>query len=51
MISHPYIKYGIALIMEENSLHSQNDISLDLNESKNKYSHKILSNDENKNNY
>ena len=30
MISHPYIKYGIALIMEENSLHSQNDISLDL---------------------
>lgn len=27
MITHPYIKYGIALIMEENSLHNQNEIS------------------------
>lgn len=29
MITHPYIKYGIALIMEENNLHDQSDISLD----------------------
>ena len=28
MITHPYIKYGIALVMEKNSLHNQNEICL-----------------------
>lgn len=28
MITHPYINYGIALVMEENNLHSQSEICL-----------------------
>lgn len=28
MTMHPYIKYGIALVMEENSLHNQSDIHI-----------------------